>query len=49
MTDHTLDRSDGIAMITMRAPERRNALTVPMAQAMSRHARRSTQTYPSVP
>lgn len=30
----TLDRADGIAVITMRAPERRNALTVPMAAAM---------------
>jgi enoyl-CoA hydratase len=34
MTDLTLDCADGIAVITMRAPERRNALTVPMAQAM---------------
>jgi enoyl-CoA hydratase len=30
----TLERSDGIAVITMRAPERRNALTLAMAQAM---------------
>lgn len=30
----TLDRLDGTAVITMRAPERRNALTVEMAQAM---------------
>ncbi len=30
----TLDRADGIAVITMRAPERRNALTLEMAAAM---------------
>jgi enoyl-CoA hydratase len=30
----TLDRADGIATITMRAPERRNALTLEMAAAM---------------
>jgi enoyl-CoA hydratase len=30
----TLERSDGIAVITMRAPERRNALTLEMAEAM---------------
>jgi enoyl-CoA hydratase len=30
----TLDRGDGIAVITMRAPERRNALTIEMAAAM---------------
>lgn len=30
----SLDRQDGIATITMRAPERRNALTVEMASAM---------------
>jgi enoyl-CoA hydratase len=30
----TLDVSDGIAVMTMRAPERRNALTVEMAEAM---------------
>jgi enoyl-CoA hydratase len=30
----TLDRADGIATITMRAPERRNALTLAMAAAM---------------
>jgi enoyl-CoA hydratase len=30
----TLDRADGIAVITMRAPERRNALTLEMARAM---------------
>lgn len=30
----TLDRHDGIAVITMRVPERRNALTVEMADAM---------------
>jgi enoyl-CoA hydratase len=30
----TLDRADGIAVITMRAPERRNALTLEMAEAM---------------
>lgn len=30
----TLDRADGIAVITMRAPERRNALTLAMAAAM---------------
>jgi enoyl-CoA hydratase len=35
MTDElTLERCDGIAVITMRAPKRRNALTVAMAQAM---------------
>jgi enoyl-CoA hydratase len=31
----TLERRDGIAVITMRAPERRNALTVAMARAMA--------------
>lgn len=31
----TLDRQDGIAVITMRAPDRRNALTVEMAAAMT--------------
>jgi len=30
----SLDRADGIAVITMRAPDRRNALTVEMATAM---------------
>ncbi|MGZ6617887.1 MAG: enoyl-CoA hydratase/isomerase family protein, partial [Solirubrobacteraceae bacterium] len=30
----TLDRADGIAVMTMRAPERRNALTLEMAAAM---------------
>jgi enoyl-CoA hydratase len=30
----TLDRADGIAIITMRAPERRNALNLEMAAAM---------------
>jgi enoyl-CoA hydratase len=30
----TLDREDGIAVITMRAPERRNALSLEMAAAM---------------
>jgi enoyl-CoA hydratase len=30
----TLDRADGIALITMRAPDRRNALTLEMATAM---------------
>lgn len=30
----TLDRADGVAVITMRAPERRNALTLEMATAM---------------
>jgi enoyl-CoA hydratase len=30
----TLERADGIAVITMRAPERRNALTLATAQAM---------------
>jgi enoyl-CoA hydratase len=30
----TLDRADGIAVITMRAPERRNALNLEMATAM---------------
>ena len=30
----TLDRADGIAVMTMRAPERRNALTLEMATAM---------------
>ncbi len=30
----TLECRDGIAVLTMRAPETRNALTVPMAQAM---------------
>jgi len=30
----TLERHDGIAVMTMRAPERRNALTVEMAHAM---------------
>jgi enoyl-CoA hydratase len=30
----TLERQDGIAMLTMRAPATRNALTVAMAQAM---------------
>ncbi len=30
----TLDRDEGIAVITMRAPERRNALTLEMAAAM---------------
>ncbi len=35
MTDAlTLDRADGLATITMRAPERRNALTLEMAAAM---------------
>lgn len=31
----TLESSDGIAVITMRAPDRRNALTVAMAEAMA--------------
>lgn len=31
----TLERADGVAVITMRAPERRNALTVAMAEAMT--------------
>jgi enoyl-CoA hydratase len=30
----TLERAGGVAVITMRAPERRNALTLAMAQAM---------------
>jgi enoyl-CoA hydratase len=30
----TIDRADGIAVITMRAPDRRNALTLEMATAM---------------
>jgi hypothetical protein len=30
----TLDRTDGVAVITMRAPERPNALTLEMAAAM---------------
>ena len=30
----TLDRADGIAVLTLRAPERRNALTLQMATAM---------------
>src|SRR5947209_7256760 len=30
----TLERADGIAVITMRAPERRNALTLAMARLM---------------
>src|SRR5215468_3010018 len=30
----TLERADGIALITLRAPERRNALTLEMAAAM---------------
>jgi enoyl-CoA hydratase len=35
MTDSlTLDRTDGIAVMTMRAPERRNALDLEMAAAM---------------
>jgi enoyl-CoA hydratase/carnithine racemase len=34
-----LDRADGIAVITMRAAERRNALTVTMAEAMTAAAR----------
>jgi enoyl-CoA hydratase len=34
MPELTLDRTDGVAVITMRAPERRNALTLEMATAM---------------
>lgn len=34
MSELTLEVQDGIAVMTMRAPERRNALTVEMAEAM---------------
>lgn len=34
MSELSLDKQDGIATLTMRAPERRNALSVAMAEAM---------------
>ncbi len=34
MSELTLEKQDGIATLTMRAPERRNALSVAMAEAM---------------
>jgi enoyl-CoA hydratase len=33
--DLTLERADGVAVLTLRAPQRRNALTVAMARAMA--------------
>jgi enoyl-CoA hydratase len=34
MTDITLERSDHVALVTLRAPQRRNAFTVPMVQEL---------------
>ncbi|MGH3862771.1 enoyl-CoA hydratase-related protein, partial [Actinokineospora sp.] len=35
MTDVLLDRRDGVAVITLNAPDRRNALTLPMSARLA--------------